>query len=708
MKRLNMACGEITPSMATTGKLLALLLLASLAQAATLEDFITPYLYPGENYSADVSPAQFEAGGAHYVIAGIKGQDAMLLNRTLGAGNATSYSFVNDTEAIFAILRQRSMNATTPPQEGIDRILSLIDAFQASRNPREMDCKHVTGLTRDLPCTLERCDACMVVPICAQVMPYWGDDFILSIIDLRSNLGALDGSIAGARSNMSLAANESYDSYALLESAVADLGRAEVRTQAVLANHVFGCDTKMTWCYSPRRDPATLFCLPPKYNVTALAMAAGNATALKSSIVTNATLRAQARAIYDAANARNDARMLRDENETFSLFLSAIRQKAGNITAAANAILGRVSDDGLRADLGTLDELVLNISQLGLARNFTAANETAGQFHILAAKIDAQTRALNSSYAALLAANESATLALFRAQLVLEPQDYALKDELKQHLAMKEAMDEVLAGQIAPDDMDDARDDLGYITARADAISASKEGQRVQQAGVWLGAAARVVSGLIIGGISIVLPLSSAQKESYARSLPALMVTLAAALIYIACVGAFFTMAYYRRIELHRVALILWAVIFMFLFVFMGMVTITANSLIQQQASRSAFDLFSDAVHASPRAVVVVSTDASGFATPAVLRACAGSISANLTALGKNATTYEFANASCISGGNRRTVGECQAEFNDYPVFVLEPDATASTNFYVYYAKEASLKGNDSFYSPCLIARMFR
>lgn len=693
--------------MATSRQLLALLLLASLAHAATLEEFITPYFYPGENYSADVSPAQFDVGGAHYVMVNIRGQDAFLLNRSVGTGNVTDYSFVNDTESLFQILRQCNANATIPPQSRIDGILALIDKFQASRNPKESDCKHFTGVGRGLPCTLQRCDACMRVPICAQVMPYWGDDFIQSIIYFESNLSVLDRSIANARSNLSLAANESYDSSTLLENAAAELGSAGIHAQAILSDHLFGCDERLTWCYAPRRDPATIVCIPPPYNLTALSMAQANATSLKARVITNSTLRTQAQAISLATAARDTARILREENATFSVFLSAIQRKETNVASEANVLLLHISDESLRADVGVLGELVLNISQFGLDRNFTAANETTAQFHALAAKIDAETRSLNQSYYELLAADDSATLALFRAQLVLEPQDYALGNELQQYEVQTGALDQVLLGQIAPDDIDDARADLRYLAARADAITASKRGQRVQQIGVWLGTAARIVSGYVIGGISLIIPLSPEAKEGYARTLPSLVITLFAAFLYLGSLAVFAFAAFTRRIQLHRVALILWAIIFLFLFVLVGIATITAHSLVQQQASRSTFDLFSESVRGSPATAVVVSDGNAGGASLSAARSCAELLGRNLTALGKSVTFFDAANSTCTRNGTVLGLSECASGFGDYPVFKLSPGNSTSTTFYVYYAKEASLRGNETFYSRCLISRVF-
>lgn len=694
--------------MATKWQFLALLLLASLTQAATLEDFLTPYLYPGESYSADVSPSQFEAAGGHYVLVSVRGQEAFLLNRTLAADNSTAYSFVNDTESIFQILRLRSSNATVPAQSRLDAISALITQFQSSREPREGDCEHVTGVGRGRTCTLARCEACMVVPICSQVMPYWGDDFIQSIIYFDGNLTILDASVASARSNLSLAGNESYDSAAMLDGAASAIGTAIVRTQSILANHVFGCEIRSTWCYSPTRDPATLYCLPPRYNITALQMAQANATALKGTVVTNSSLRARAQSLYTATNTRDIDRILRLENATFSAFVSVLQRKEANVSAAADRMLLKISDEELRADVGILGELLLNISQFGLDRNYTAANDTTAQFHVLAEKIDARTRMLEGEYAEVLSANETATLALFRAQLVLEPQDYSLSSELQQYAAQKGAMDQLLSGKLAPGDIDDARDDLGHLASRADAITASKRGQRVQQVGVWLGTVARVASGYIISAIGAVTPLSPAAKEGYARSLPTLVMTLLALFIYAGCLALFGLLAYKRRIQLNRVALILWAIIFMFLFILMGIGTITANSLVQQQVSRSTFDLFSRSVGSSPVSVIVISPGNASSGSLEIMRSCAASISANLTSLGKSAPLYEFTNeTSCVSNNVTRGISECQAEFNDYPVFMLSAGNETSTSFYVYYAKEASLRGNDTFYAQCLVSRVF-
>ena len=175
-----------------------LIILAIPACANTLEDFLSPYLYSGENYTADANVTQIDTSGGHYLLIQMRGQDAFFVSRT-AEDNATAYSLVNDSSTIFTAIRTLGVSSTYPTQAELDNLTALISAFDASRHPREDDCTQSIGLDRPgATCDLDRCESCMSVPVCSDRIPYNGVDFTHAMYYYSINHAGLSASVVNA------------------------------------------------------------------------------------------------------------------------------------------------------------------------------------------------------------------------------------------------------------------------------------------------------------------------------------------------------------------------------------------------------------------------------------------------------------------------------------------------------------------------------
>jgi hypothetical protein len=298
-------------------------------------------------------------------------------------------------------------------------------------------------------------------------------------------------------------------------------------------------------------------------------------------------------------------------------------------------------------------------------------------------------------------------MALFEAQLIVEPSDYALSNDLARYAGQKDVVDNILDGKATPGQLNGTLADLQFIGAKASNITAAKKSQLSMQGVTWVGSLASGLSYAIIGAVSAVVPLSQPDKEGYARALPAGLVLLGGIFFYLGSLALFGLLVLTRRLRLHRVAVVLWVVIFAFLFIMVALATITAHSLVQRQASRSAYDMFASAIPAYPGAAVVVVRDNATAGGLTAMRGCGESLRSVLAAKGKAVSVYEYLGTSCFpANGTSVPVAECDAQASSVPQFMLGYGAETKMAFYSYYEKSALLTGNEDFYARCYLARV--
>ncbi|MCX6776033.1 MAG: hypothetical protein NT130_04270 [Candidatus Micrarchaeota archaeon] len=151
--------------------LLSLLVLASFLQAQlNVTEFVTPYLYKGENYSRDVGVVDAKISSGNYSIVIINNEYTFLLNMS------DRIEMVENQANIDSVLRQYYTTATYPTHAELNSLNSSFQFFLASRGLEEADCLVVTGLENPdrsprLTCTAANiCESCQAVPVCRDVM----------------------------------------------------------------------------------------------------------------------------------------------------------------------------------------------------------------------------------------------------------------------------------------------------------------------------------------------------------------------------------------------------------------------------------------------------------------------------------------------------------------------------------------------------------
>jgi len=687
---------------------LLVVLVTPLLTAATLQDFIEPYLYEGEVYNESVHIEQMDVTAGHFVLVKINEQRTFLLKRESQGNASYSYSFVNDTNSIFEVLYEFRKEQTYPKQEEIDEIGALIQAFNATRYPEEFMCLQSVGLNfEDAYCDPNRCQSCMSVPFCADKLPYFGLTFTQAIHDMDIASDGLTGSLANASRSIE-EMNETGNPSEKLEDAVGNLTLANDYAIAMQATYLFGCDIPDSWCWHPTQPQYAQWCFTINLNYSLLSSAIEKASDLEERVVNNQTLTTRANNIYNKTNDRVINKAHREEDAAFEEFYALITERQAQVNDEASSILSLMSDPELSQDMALLNQLSANISQMGTVdRNFTAANQTSLSFYQLANKIEVRSENLTVSYGSLLNESKNADLALFTARLYLEQGDEDFATAISRYQHQKDAVDElILKGELTQGDIPHFVSDLDEITIQANTIQGLKSGRRTAQLGSWVGDIARGMSTTLIGAVSYVIPIDAQAKEDYSKVLPSALVILSGAGFYALALIAFIIMVTTKKIRLHKVALILWTIIFGFLFVMVGVGTITAHSLVQQQTERSVFGDFREAVANADALSVVVRQEANTTSSQlSVMKDCAFSIQDKLSELNKTVDVYVVSDSACSKNGV--ATADCDYDKPGTPKLSLSYSNNVSWNFYVLYVKEGEIRGDMGFYDECLLAEVF-
>ena len=153
--------------------LVALLLLAFTVHAATVNDFIAPYLQQGEH----APTSEVVVGVQTYTLVNLSGTYAFVVRM-----GAAGYEFVQDKALVEQALRQRMLVDINVPGR-VDAAWMKLLEFNASRQPAEATCKQYTGTDRiacfynasepDRSLKVLSCTrACRSVPICQTAVSY--------------------------------------------------------------------------------------------------------------------------------------------------------------------------------------------------------------------------------------------------------------------------------------------------------------------------------------------------------------------------------------------------------------------------------------------------------------------------------------------------------------------------------------------------------
>jgi len=692
--------------------LLSLLLLASFLQALNVTEFVTPYLYKGENYSRDVRVIDAKIASGNYSIVTINNTYTFLLNMS------DRIYLVENQADINSVLRQYYTKATYPTQDELNSLNSSVQSFIASRGAEEAECLVVTGLTNPdgsphFTCTVENiCESCHSVPVCRDVMQGtqetpdpMSSSLAKAIMRMSTDFPLIWGNISvfnnnlaniGNSSDVSLSLTEIKQSLTSIKSVIDDLGKMPV---LIIYEQ-----------YTDNYNPKALgFCrnFYKAYNLTALNSAVSKATQLSSRVPTESMLQGWISSVFNNTPTRKLNRTIREERGAFDASYAVLVARRNNITTRANQIFLHIRDNNTVKQLGNLDDILSDIAALGDRRDYGGADIMAENFSLTADSVNSQVSGLYTTYNQLVTNNESASDALFKAWLYMEPQDFVLRDRLELLNTQKASIQFTISNSspLSITETNQLSDQLLYIELNATAIADDKSTATSNQMNSLLAVIAKPVVSFSLGIIDSVIPLSYADKEKNASTIIAVMLVVADILLVVATLAAFFLFVRSRRIELHKVAKILWAFIFAFFILLLALGTLAIYNVADMQSNPTNFGPFISELRSSPKVGVVVELTDLNATMKAKMTNCSERIASKLTSLNKEVMNFRYDGDNCLVGNLTQSRALCEKDIDAHPVITLKIGDEEKATFNVFYTKKATLEGGQKFFDDCMISK---
>jgi len=692
--------------------LLSLLLVASISQAQfNITNFTIPYLYKGENYSKNVQVFNAVLSYGNYSIVMISSKYTFLLNTS---GNV---SFVEDPGQISAILGDYYKIVTYPKKSELDNLNSSFNSFLSSRGPNELECRVITGLANPdgspyLTCTPDNnCESCRSVPACADYMAHtvtspdpmssplaqatMGMSYNFGII--YSNTSKFENNLANVNSDVSSSLTAVRDSLTSIQSAVNDLGVLPV--------------SKIYERYSITHSQDALeFCKDfySSYNLSALNNAAQMANSLSSRVPTQSMIADQIASIANKTWERKLNRTVREQREAFDAEYSAWLAIKNNITAKANELRLHIRDNQTSGKLSELDSMLVSIRQLGDARNYSKAELLAQNFSQTANAMDSYISGLLASYDAMVTANSSSSDALFEAELYVEPDNIVAESRLEDMNTQKASIEFTIYNEspMLISQVNNLTDQLNNIRLSANSIRDEEAVASSQQVNNLLAVVAKPVVSLSLSIIKSFVPLSYADKEKDAPTIIGVLLVILDIIVFIAVLAVFFYLVRSRKIELHRLAKLLWAFIFAFFLLLLVLGSLTIYNVVDMQSHPTTFGPFISEFRGSNRIGLVADlTNLNGTVRESITN-CSSKIASKLESLSKSVIYYKFDNDTCITQNNTLSRSSCLDVIDVNPALILQNGVENKATFNVFYTKKAVFEGDEKFFWECPVTKV--
>jgi len=693
--------------------LLSLLVLASFLQAQlNVTEFVTPYLYKGENYSRDVRMTDAKISSGNYSIVIINNTYTFLLN------TSDRIYLVENQASINSVLRQYYTTATYPTQVELNSLNSSFQSFLASRGKEEAECLVVTGLENPdrsprLTCTADNiCESCQSVPVCRDVMkgtqetpdpmssPLVQAIAVMSVDFplIRGNISVFNSQMAGIGNSTDVSASllAMQQSLTSLNSLLGDMEKLPVEI----------IYEQYTDYYNHK---ALGFCrnFYKVYNLTALSSAINQATQLSSRVPTEGTLEGWVSSIFDSTPTRKLNRTIREDREKFDAAYAVLLDRRNSIVQRANQSLLYIRDNSTIKQLTSLDDTLSQIAELGDKRAYDNASRLSRNFSLMADIADSQVSGLETTYNQILVNNESASDALFKAWLYLEPQDFVLNDKLELLRTQKASVDFTIYNS-SPFSLSQANqlsDQLLNIQLSANAIVDEKSAATSNQMNSLVSVIAKPAVSFSLGVVNSVIPLSYADKEKNTSTIIAVILIAMDLFILLLTFGAFFFFVRSKRVELHSVAKIAWAFIFVFFIVLLALSTLAIYNVADLQSHPTNFGPFLSEMKSSSKVGVVVElTDLNATMTEKMVN-CSERIASKLTSLNKSVMDFRYDGDNCFAGNLTQSKSSCENDIDANPVMILRSGEEDKATFMVFYTKKATFEGGEKFFEDCLVTK---
>lgn len=689
--------------------ILSLLLAVSICKAQfNVTSFTIPYLYEGENYSTDVQVVSINLSYGNYSLVTISSTPTFLLNMS---GNV---SFIEDQGQITRILNDYYAVSTYPTKAELDYLNSSFNAFVSSRGSKELDCRVETGLSNPdgshyLTCTAaNECESCRSIPICKAVMygtltspDLMSSPLVQAIMQMEKDFNVMDTnttkfktSLANMNSSVSASLNAMKDSLNSILSAVSDLSSPTV---ALIYQEFNQNPNALGFCYN----------FYASYNTTALTNTANEVNALAARVPTQSSVGDEVVSIANQTVERQLNRTIREQRDAFNAKYAVWLAEDNNLTENADYLLSRVRDNETTAKLAELEGMLANISILGDARNYDQADILAQNFSQALSLADSYVKGLLVSYNEMIAENSSASDALFEAGLYVASDDIVTNDKLDGLYTAHASIDFMIYNDspMPISEVNNLTNQLMDIRLGATSIKDEQVSVSTQRVNNIVVAIAKPVVSLSLGIISSLTPLSSADKQKDAPTIIGALLVVADIVVFLVVLGAFLLLVHSRKIELHKLAKVLWVFIFAFFLLLLALGSLTIYNVADMQSRPTTFGPFISEFSGSSKAAVVADLTGANASVRESMTNCSAQIASKMISINKSVMSYKFDNESCITANNTLAESSCLDSIDTTPVVILQSGAY-TTIFNVFYTKRAVFQGDENFFNECPIPKV--
>jgi heme/copper-type cytochrome/quinol oxidase subunit 4 len=411
--------------------------------------------------------------------------------------------------------------------------------------------------------------------------------------------------------------------------------------------------------------------------------------------------------VFNNTPARKLNRVTREDREKFDAAYAVLLNRRNSIVQRANQSLLRIRDNSTIKQLNSLDDTLSQIAELGDNRDYNAAYNLSKNFSLMADAADSQVSGLETTYNQLLANNESASDALFKAWLYLEPQDFVLNDRLELLNTQKASLEFTIYNNspLSLTQANQLSDQLLNIQLNASDIVNAKSSATSNQMNSLVSIIAKPAVSFSLSVINSVIPLSYADKEKNTSTIIAAILIIMDFIIILITLLAFFYFVRSKRIELHRVAKIAWAFIFAFFLLLLALSTLAIYNVADLQSHPTNFGPFLSELKSSQKVGVVAELTGLNATMKGKMTNCSERIASKLTSLNKSVMDFRYDGDNCFIGNLTQSKVACDNDIDANPVIILRSGQEDKATFNVFYTKKAILEGRDTFFEDCIITK---
>ncbi|MGB9635044.1 MAG: hypothetical protein ACP5H8_01975 [Candidatus Micrarchaeia archaeon] len=625
---------------------------------------------------------------------------------------------VEDRAVVREVLERYYFNKDFLRDDELAQIMNMTLSFNESRknlynkdnirtySPPEAYCLQITGLKFKECYDTESClIACAAVPVCKAAIEGIGEDekFLEGMKNLQYDVRKLDEDVSIILSTSKSLSGISYEKYntgiknsvtGMLEK-MKDISK---RAENINKNFLFSDLLPASGLQS--------YCAPVNYSFDIASNLKSDANKYEARLSSLFSVDDLTDELLNRTKERKNLKVLLDTQSEFGARFDAIDKKYNELYAKVIKVSSIVDESSLKEDIEVIKKKRDSARDNIYAGDYNKADVTLKQISVLEDDLEKKIEQYFSKVNKIDGLRESAGKKIIIAEWDIEINNIMLSQQLQDVKKRKEMLDERISLKIKPDEIDNVTNEYSEIVNEIDEIIQVKREHALDTLLNKVVDATNAYSDMLASAyISTTGGTYQQRKQVREFVFPATLVMLDI-IGTGAVMAAFIYMVGTGKIRLHRIATLLWSLIFIALFITVAGGSIGVYILINEKSNNSSFDVFYKDLVASKYATVV--NDNRNGNVP---KECAEMLKKSIEDMNKSVYTYEFNNVGCImtsapsginiTGNEKMNIEKCEETIGSMPVIFIRKENTDSTTFSVKYWSTARVYGSDEYIKQC-------